>query len=295
MPIVSCRSTAWAIASLVPDPVGGAGQHRLRVLGEIEPEQPGEPAEAAEHLGPAGALDRRLHQLDGALAGLDVDAGRGVGRLGRPLGHGRDRASSARVAADRRPPLGLARRRRARLDALEHVLADDVGQRDRVLAVEAGPAQPGLGLLARGDQPVERDVAERVGTDRAPDALDVQSVGDQLGPRGEVDAVEARPLHRRRRDADVHLDGARLAQHPHQRALGVAAHDRVVDHDQPLAADDVAQRVELEPDAELTDRLRRLDEGPPDVGVLDQARCRTGCRTPRRSRSRRACPTRAPG
>ena len=27
-----------------------------------------------------------------------------------------------------------------------------------------------------------------------------------------------------------------LAEHPHLRALGVAAHDRVVDDDQPLAA-----------------------------------------------------------
>ena len=34
----------------------------------------------------------------------------------------------------------------------------------------------------------------------------------------------------------MHLEGAGLAQHPHQRALGVAAHDRVVDDDQPLAA-----------------------------------------------------------
>ena len=69
----------------------------------------------------------------------------------------------------------------------------------------------------------------------------------------------------------MHLERAGLAQHPHQRALGVAAHDRVVDDDQPLAADDVAQRVELEPDAELADGLRRLDEGAADVGVLHQA------------------------
>ena len=53
----------------------------------------------------------------------------------------------------------------------------------------------------------------------------------------------------------MHLAGAGLAQHPHQRALGVAAHDRVVDDDEALALDDVAQRVELEPDAELADRL----------------------------------------
>ena len=62
-----------------------------------------------------------------------------------------------------------------------------------------------------------------------------------------------------------------LAQHPDLGPLGVAAHDRVVDDDEALAADRVLERVELEPDAELAQRLRRLDEGPPDVGVLDEA------------------------
>ena len=82
---------------------------------------------------------------------------------------------------------------------------------------------------------------------------EVEAVGDQLGAGGEVDAVEAGPLHRRAGDPHVHLAGAGLAQHPDQGALGVAAHDRVVDDDQPLALDHVAQRVELEPDAELAD------------------------------------------
>ena len=39
-----------------------------------------------------------------------------------------------------------------------------------------------------------------------------------------------------------------------------------------LPRDDLPQRVELEPDAELADGLRRLDERPADVGVLHQAR-----------------------
>ena len=62
-----------------------------------------------------------------------------------------------------------------------------------------------------------------------------------------------------------------LAQHGHDGALRVAADDRVVDHDDPLARDDVPERVQLQPDAALPDRLARLDEGPADVGVLDQA------------------------
>ena len=53
----------------------------------------------------------------------------------------------------------------------------------------------------------------------------------------------------------MYLDSAGLAQHPDQRPLGVAAHDRVVDDDQPLAADDLFERVELKADAQLPDGL----------------------------------------
>ncbi len=69
----------------------------------------------------------------------------------------------------------------------------------------------------------------------------------------------------------MHLEGAGLAEHPDLGALGVAAHDRVVDDDQLLAADHVLERVELEPDAELAQGLAGLDERAPDVGVLDEA------------------------
>src|SRR5690606_20872109 len=145
-----------------------------------------------------------------------------------------------------------------------------VGKRDRVLAVEARAAEVLLRYGGGVDEVDEVDVGQRVGIDRAADLDGVQPGGDQLGAGGEVDAVQAGPLHRRRGDAYVHLAGAGLTQHPNQRALGVAAHDRVVDDHEALALDDVAQRVELEPDAELTNRLRRLDERTPDVGVLDQ-------------------------
>src|SRR5256714_2051755 len=158
-------------------------------------------------------------------------------------------------------------------DTLQDVFADQVVARqlDGVLPIEAGPAQPGLRLFGRADQAGQRDVAEAVRPDRAADAVGVQPVGDQLGPGGEVDAVEARPLDRRRGDADVHLQGTRLAQHPDDGPLRVAPDDRVVDDHDPLAAHVVPQRVQLQPDAELADGLRGLDEGAPHVGVADQA------------------------
>src|SRR3984957_13056182 len=80
-----------------------------------------------------------------------------------------------------------------------------------VMPVKAGAAERLGPLLGRRDEFVERNEAERVGPDRLADLLDRAVTGDELIARREVDAVEARPLHRRRRDPHVHLEGARLA------------------------------------------------------------------------------------
>nr|BFF22753.1 hypothetical protein GCM10025732_07180 [Glycomyces mayteni] len=127
------------------------------------------------------------------------------------------------------------------------MLADEVGggQLDRVVPVEAGHAEAGRGLLGGADEAVHGDVAEGVGADLGADAVDVERPGDELGAGGEVDAVEARPLHGGRGDADVDLDGAGLAEHPHERPLRVAADDRVVDDDEALALDLVDQGLSL--------------------------------------------------
>src|SRR3982751_6695560 len=92
-------------------------------------------------------------------------------------------------------------------DTLEEMLSDQVPgrQRDRVVPIGAGHAQACPRLLGRLYQTVQRDVTQRVGPDRAADAVDLQPVRDQLRAGREVDAVEARPLDRRGRDAYVHL------------------------------------------------------------------------------------------
>ena len=122
------------------------------------------------------------------------------------------------------------------------------------------------------------DVAETVGADRVPDSVEhlavfglgARGVGDQFGRCREVDTVEARPLDRRGGDPHMDLQRTGLAQHPDQCALGVTPHDRVVDDDEALTADDLFERVELEPDAQLSNGLGRLDEGTAHVGVLHQ-------------------------
>ena len=90
------------------DTVGGSGQHRLRIFGQVELEQPSETAQAAEYLGPAGSLDRGLHQFDRTVTGLDVDPGRGVGHgvAGR-LRHRTHRAQRASTDGSSNASLSL--------------------------------------------------------------------------------------------------------------------------------------------------------------------------------------------
>ena len=67
------------------------------------------------------------------------------------------------------------------------------------------------------------------------------------------------------------LGRARFAQYLHDLTGRVAAHDRVVDHDQALARDHLGQRIELQPHPMAPQLLARLDERPRHIAVLDEA------------------------
>ena len=136
---------------LGPDPVGRGDEQRLAVAGR-DRERPAEAAEAADDLGPAGRLDVRPHQVDRPVAGRDVDSGRAV-----------------RVAPA--GSLGTGRRHAGRDRLLEHELAARgvVRDRIRVVAVEAGEAEPLVGQLERGQHAADRQVAERIGADELAD------------------------------------------------------------------------------------------------------------------------------
>ncbi len=120
--------------------------------------------------------------------------------------------------------------------------------------------------------------------------------------RRRVDAVVAAVHRRRRGDPDVDLLRAGLAQHAHDLARRRAADDRVVDEHDALALHDLAHGVELDLDAEVADRLLRLDERPADVVIADEAEgegdarllgvteSRDTCPSPARARRRRPAP-----
>ena len=136
-----------------------------------------------------------------------------------------------------------------------------------------------------------RQVRERRRADVLADLLDRSVARDHLVGIGEVDAVEALPDHRRRRDAHVHLGRARVEEHLHDLPRRVAADDRVVDDDDALARD-LGERVELQLHALAAQRLVGLDERARDVAVLDQPFAERDAESRARSRSPRACPSR---
>ena len=69
----------------------------------------------------------------------------------------------------------------------------------------------------------------------------------------------------------MNLLGAGVAQHLDELHHGGAAHDGVVDDDQALALDVVAQRVELHAHAHGTQLLRGLDKRTAHIAILDEA------------------------
>src|SRR3954469_23523119 len=85
--------------------------------------------------------------------------------------------------------------------------------RDRVVVREARVtkafARAGARVVDRFVQPLQRQVAERIGAHELPDLVDRPRRGDQLFARWGVDAVVTRTLRRRRADAHVHLSRTR--------------------------------------------------------------------------------------
>ncbi len=62
-----------------------------------------------------------------------------------------------------------------------------------------------------------------------------------------------------------------VADHADKFAAGGSAHQRIVHENHSLAGKQMAHRVELQLHAEVADRLRRLNERPPDIVIANQA------------------------
>ena len=153
---------------------------------------------------------------------------------------------------------GRAQARASGQRVLERVLGLRGGRPgQRVVAGEAGVAVRVARPADRLVDALQREVGQRVAAQLGGDLGLRAPVGDHLLARRHVDAVVAGMADRRRGDAHVDLARARVAQHLHDLAGRVAAHDRVVDDHEPLAADHLGQRVELHPQAVLAQLLAR--------------------------------------
>ena len=203
-----------------------------------------------------------LDALDGLFAGGDVDARVGVGEAAASPRRGLTRGVGPTDGQRRVRRGGPARPSSTSLESSDHGHRHRVACRRGTTVRNASPGDTG-----RGDEPVKVEVGERVDAEVVGDLADGQVGGEQLGAPPGVDPVEAWPGDRRARDAHVDLARPGFAQHRDDLPGRGAAHDRVIDDDQPLAVDDLAQRVELELDAALAQFLVGLDEAAADVAV----------------------------
>src|SRR5438477_11437480 len=99
------------------------------------------------------------------------------------------------------------------MQILDLELAGARVHRDRIVARETRVAERGWVPLA-GLEALERQIAERVGTQVLPDLVGGLERSDQLSHARRVDPIEAGMGDRRRADAEMHLARAVLAQHP---------------------------------------------------------------------------------
>src|SRR5215472_10887201 len=125
----------------------------------------------------------------------------------------------------------------------------------------------GDGLFERG----KREVAERIRAEEFADLFGRLRGGNQFLACGRVHDVVAGRDGGRATDAHVDFLGSGVANHTHDFAAGGAADDGIVHEHDALAFNEAANRIELELDAEIADRLRRLDERAADVMIADQA------------------------
>ena len=149
------------------------------------------------------------------------------------------------------------------------VAAKALGNRHGITAGKARIAVAALGHDLQ--QALDRKEGQRIGANVLADLIDRLVSADELRLHVGIDAVEARPDDLGRVDADVNLLGAGVAQHLDELHHGGAANDGVVDDDQALALDIVAQWIELHAHAHGTQLLRGLDKRTAHIAILDEA------------------------
>src|SRR5690606_31184994 len=129
----------------------------------------------------------------------------------------------------------------------------------------------GAGLLhaetGGGDRAFERQIGQGIDLEVVADLINGAAVGDQFILGGKIDAVETGVADGRATDAEVNLAGSGPAQRPHFRTRGGSADDAVIDHDDPLTADEAVDDVQLEVDHPVAVLLAGKDERAPHEPV----------------------------
>src|SRR5207253_786103 len=131
--------------------------------------------------------------------------------------------------------------------------------------------EPALGITDSPAKRRERNVAQRIRAEEFANLFRSIRRGNQFFARGCVHAVVAGGNRRRATDTHVDFFRANFADHADDFAAGGAANDGIIDKYHALAFDQAADGIEFELHPEITDGLRRLDEGTSNVVIADQA------------------------
>ena len=141
----------------------------------------------------------------------------------------------------------------------------------RVVPRVAGQAVAAF-LVAHGlPQAFEGKIAESVSLDELPDLLHAVGRGDELLFGRRINPVIAGGHGRRATDPHMNLFRPRFPYDAHDLAAGCSANDGIIHQHNPLPRQQASDRVELQLDAEIPNRLAGLDEGPSHVVVADEA------------------------
>lgn len=148
--------------------------------------------------------------------------------------------------------------------------------RRRIIVIEASHTHATVEFAVvaadRLDKAFVAQEVERIRVDRLTDFLHALLRRDQLLAVWRVDAIVAGVLERRRRDVYMHFRRACFAKQIDNAQGRRAADDGIVDHHDALAFHHFADCGQLHLHALLAQLLRRLDERPARVFVLNQAK-----------------------
>ena len=123
---------------------------------------------------------------------------------------------------------------------------------------------------SRFEEPFQAEIPERIDTEVPFDLPDRHSGGNEFFLRRHVNTIETGMADGGRSNPQMYFFRAGCPKHVDQFPGCSTSHDRVVNHDHTFFLQDSPDRIELDSHVEISDLLKRMDEGSSDVVIPDE-------------------------